>query len=216
MAAEGGGRVRRGPTERAIASEFACTEQEANFVRTYVAMGQELGYAGECFKRAFCRLTARGELVRAGPEIPIDALEDAPAYPRLDDRQLGKLGRALLELGHVSGYLEELNLSTSDAARVDLRRQLLVGDENQRAKASARVLDEEDKHRLRDDVERYKDILRRTGVPIVIPLPEMVTGYVTCPECQASHRVELALDLTAQFSSMFPPLTDAGPVPESE
>lgn len=197
--------IRRRPTERAIASEFACTEQEVAFVRTYVAMGQEFRYGPEAFRRSHCRRRAsNGDLVEAGRDIPIDALESVEAYPALSDKDCRKRAQELLDLGHVAGYLEELNLSTTDAARVELRRQLLVGDERQRADASSAVRKEEDKHRFLDDVARYKDVMRATGVPIVLPLPEKVVGLVRCPNCALDHRAELYIDLEVPFGEMWP------------
>lgn len=200
-----GAQVRRRATERAIASEFACTEQEVAFVRIYVAMGQELRYAAEAYRRSHCRLRpSNREVVAAGPEVPADALEDTEAYPGLSDKDCRHRAKELLDLGHVAGYLEELNLSTGDAAQVELRRQLLVGDERQRAAASDAVRKEADKHRFLDDVARYQEVMRATGVPIVLPLPERVVGTVRCPHCHTDHRAELYLDLAAPFGQMFP------------
>jgi hypothetical protein len=174
-----------------VSPRHALSPEEFDFVKIYCAFGET--NAAEAYRRAFC-LQIGGYTFEKNPgtgkalsEDPTDALSPATCSKR---------ATALLKQAHVAEFILELKRNVGDHARDVLADQVLFSsDEGVRAKAAARVLDDEDKLGFREASELHAEILSAIGTEVVVPLPN-------------------GKEVTFPAREMFPSFSDALPPPD--
>lgn len=147
-----------------ISAKHGLVKEELKFCQVYDSFGRT--NPAEAYRRSFL-VRKGGEYWEPDRDGKIDMTGD-PVPAKLCARR----AQALLKQPHISSYLDELNSPAGDRARAELHEQVLFGDPQQAARASTRLLDDEDKLGFRDAVELHTMVQCAIGTEVHAPLPD--------------------------------------------
>jgi hypothetical protein len=190
---------------RSISARHALTEQEARFVQVWLGFGRKNG--SEAYRRAFAVRRKDGSYCT--PDSPGMTQDELLALPELTTKEAFRRANVLLETDYIVRYAEETSRSAGDLSRDVLAEQAMFAeDEGIRRHAAQELLKQEHSAGLKDDAERWVEIMREIGAEIEVPLPDRFRKEfsVTC-DCgkEIPVTVDEPLFAVAPLAEMFPP-----------
>ena len=149
-----------------INPKYALSAGEIDFCKKYAALGYKK--SAEAYRRAFMKKNAEGGYVDPPQEKMTN--EELNNLEPLTARQIDKKSQTLLLQDRIIGYLDSLSNKAGDVAYRVFHEQALFGEDSEAMRAADHLLKLEDQHALRDDFEKWAEVMCSIGTEVVVPL----------------------------------------------
>jgi len=141
-----------------VSARHALTDQEFDFCKRYLA-GLP---AATAYRRAFLREDGFGKTF-AALDSKLNGIE-----PEIDSKEVSRRASSLLKQDYIQAYLTEITNPAGDQARAVLLEKAVFDGDRQAAQS---VVDQEDKHNLRDAYEHWGMVMCAIGTEVVVDVP---------------------------------------------
>jgi hypothetical protein len=141
---------------RTVSARHALTEQEFDFCKRHLA-GLP---AATAYRRAF--------FIEKGGVTYESIAPNGDGENEVSSKEVSRRASTLLTQDHIQAYLAEITNPAGDQARAVLLEKAVFDGDRQAAQS---VVDQEDKHNLRDAYEHWAMVMCAIGTEVVVDVP---------------------------------------------